>query len=229
MNLALIPARSGSKGLKDKNIKLFNQTPLLAVSIKCAADSGLFDEIFVSTDSQEYADIAMRHGGAVPFLREKSLAGDETPMWDVVRDVLVRYMDMGKRFEMVTLLQPTSPLRLPADILAAHALYMEKNADSVVAVCRADHAPYLYNTLPPDGLMHGFIKHELLVKQRQQFEDYYRVNGALYMIKCDYLMKTSDIYGQNSFAYVMPKERSVDIDDEWDFIAAEAFYFRMGR
>jgi len=226
MNIAIIPARSGSKGLPNKNIRLLEGIPLLAHSVLCAKQAGLFNEIFVSTDSHQYADIAVEYGGSVPFLREASLAGDTASMWDVVRDVLSKYETIGKSFDSVTLLQPTSPLRIPDDIVEAHKIYKEKNADSVISVCIADHAPYLCNVLPESGSMEGFISYDKLDKQRQQLPDYYRINGALYLIRCSYLAKTMDIYGAGSYAYIMPKERSVDIDDELDFITAETIYNR---
>lgn len=116
-NIAIIPARSGSKGLKDKNIKLLNGVPLLAYTIKAAVESNMFNEIFVSTDSEVYAQIAREWGANVPFLRSAELSGDEVSAWDVVRDSIKRYEGLGKKFDTVALLQPTSPLRTSKDII----------------------------------------------------------------------------------------------------------------
>ena len=115
-NLAVITARSGSKGLKDKNIKLLGDRPLLAYSIEAAKDSGMFEKIFVSTDSELYAETARQYGADVPFLRARSIAGDNASSWDAVREAVQGYEKLGQRFDTVTLLQPTSPLRRAEDI-----------------------------------------------------------------------------------------------------------------
>lgn len=103
-NLAIIPARSGSKRLKDKNIKLLNGKPLLAYTIESARESGLFDEIMVSTDSEKYAEIARQWGANVPFLRSYELSNDTASSWDVVKDVIIRYKNLGFEFDTVALL-----------------------------------------------------------------------------------------------------------------------------
>ena len=95
-NLAIIPARSGSKGLKDKNIKLLNGKPLMAYTIEAAIQSKMFDEVMVSTDSEEYADIAKKYGAKVPFMRSSELSNDTASSWDLVRDVLHKYKKDGK-------------------------------------------------------------------------------------------------------------------------------------
>ncbi len=105
-NLAIIPARSGSKGLKDKNIKLLNNKPLLAYSIEVAKASGVFDKIIVSTDSEKYALIAKEYGADVPYLRDEQLANDTASSWDVAKDILNKYKEQGITFDTVTLLQP---------------------------------------------------------------------------------------------------------------------------
>ena len=110
-NLAIIPARSGSKGLKDKNIKNLAGKPLLAYAINAAIDSGLYDTVHVSTDSEIYADIAEKNGADVPFLRNAETATDTSSTWDAVKYVLQEYEKQGKTFDVITVLQPTSPLR----------------------------------------------------------------------------------------------------------------------
>ena len=109
--IAIIPARSGSKGLKDKNIKLLNGKPLIYYTIKAALDSNCFDEVYVSTDSEKYRDIAIECGASVPFLRNTENAGDKSSSWDVVRECLAKYKEIGKDFDCFMLLQPTSPLK----------------------------------------------------------------------------------------------------------------------
>lgn len=216
-NIAIIPARSGSKGLKDKNIKLLNEKPLIYYSIIAAQKSNLFDEIMLSTDSRKYADIAISYKASVPFLRDDALSGDTVSSWDVVKDTLKKYEKKGKIFDTVTLLQPTSPLRNYEDIINGYDILKEKNANFVVSVCEMDHSPLWSNTLPCDNSMENFIRNDIVKLPRQEIPIYYRINGALYIIKTDYLLNSKDIYSQKSYAYIMPKKRSVDIDDEFDF------------
>lgn len=220
-NLAIIPARSGSKELKDKNIKLLNGKPLLAYTIEAARESGIFDEIMVSTDSQEYADIAKKWGANIPFLRSDELSNDTASSWDVVKEVIERYKILGTEFDTVALLQPTSPLRTSNDIVEGYKVLKEKAANFVVGVCEMDHSPLWSNTLPEDLSMENFIRPEVVKMPRQSIPTYYRINGALYIVKVDYLMRTLDIYADRSFASVMRKENSIDIDDQMDFTVAE--------
>ena len=221
-SIAVIMARSGSKGLKYKNIKLLNGKPLMAYSIEAAKESGCFTCIHVSTDSEKYAEIAKEYGADVPFLREPELASDTSDIWDAVRIVLKKYEQMGKKFERVMLLQPTSPLRTAQDIRNAFSLIEEKNAEAVIGVCEMDHTPLWSNTLPEDGNMKGFQSMEYEVP-RQQLPVYYRVNGAIYLVNIDFLMRRGDLYDRFSHAYIMPKERSVDIDNIVDFLLVEIY------
>lgn len=121
-NIALIPARSGSKGLKDKNIRKLNGKPLIVHSINAAIESKIFDEIMVSTDSELYADIAKDSGASVPFLRSQEQSSDSAGSWGVVKEVLQNYKKLGKTFSTVCLLQPTSPLRRADDIIEAYQI-----------------------------------------------------------------------------------------------------------
>ena len=221
-NIAIIPARSGSKGLKDKNIKLLNGKPLMAYSIESAMETGIFDEIFVSTDSKEYAKIAIEYGAQVPFMRCDELSTDEASSWDVIKDALKNYKTLGREFDSVCILQPTSPLRKSTDIIAGYELLKAKNANAIVGVCEVDHSPLWCNTLPEDSSLDNFINKELVNLSRQSLPTYYRINGALYITKGDYLMRTMDIYSEKCYAYVMRKENSIDIDDSFDFMVAEA-------
>lgn len=220
-NIAIIPARSGSKGLPDKNIKEMCGKPLLAYSIEAAKESGLFEEIMVSTDSEKYAEIAKKYGASVPFLRSEKTSGDQASSWDVVREILDKYASQIKEFDTVCLLQPTSPLRADKDIVNAYRIFQEKNADSVIGVCEMDHSPLWSNTIPHDLRMDSFIGKQMDNTPRQNLEQYYRINGAIYITKCSGVLEKKDVY-TNSFAYIMPRERSIDIDVELDFIMAES-------
>lgn len=222
MNLAIIPARSGSKGVLDKNIRDLCGKPLMEYSIEAAIRSECFDEVMVSTDSQKYADIAMACGAKVPFLRSVENSSEYAASWEVVREVLMRYQEQGMKFEMVTLLQPTSPLRTAKDIRNAYEIYKEKCAGSVVSVCEVETSPLLCNTLPADNRMEGFIRSEMVGKRRQDLPTYYRLNGAIYMCRIDYSSDMRfELYGKGSYAYIMSQKKSVDIDTEYDFALTE--------
>ncbi len=220
-NIAIIPARSGSKGLKDKNIRFLHGKPLMAYSIVAALDSGIFDEVMVSTDSEKYAEVAGKYGAEVPFLRSEELASDTATSRDVILDVLNWYEAGGKTFDTFALLQPTSPLRTAEDIINAYDIFTQKKACAVVGVTETEHSPLLCGTLPIDGSMDGFIKPEAKDKPRQILDTYYRINGAMYIASVGYYRTWGDFYRERCYAYVMGREVSVDIDCEMDFRMAE--------
>ena len=194
-NLAVILARSGSKGLKDKNIKELSGKPLLVYTVEAALESGEYDLVHVSTDSEFYADIAKKYGADVPFLREADLSGDKASSWGAVRYVVSEYEKRGKYFDTISLLQPTSPLRDAEDIRKAFEIFEKKNATGVVAVCEVDHSPLACNTLPNDNSLNGFIDINK-VGRRQDMGVFYRVNGAIYIQRKELLMKGDSIYSR---------------------------------
>jgi CMP-N,N'-diacetyllegionaminic acid synthase len=220
-NIAIIPARSGSKGLKDKNIRLLTGKPLMAYSIESARDSGCFSEIMVSTDSAEYQRIAVEYGANVPFLRSSETSTDTAGSWDVVREVLDGYAKMGRRFDSVCLLQPTSPLRTAEDIKLAYEKYSENNADAVTSVCEAEHSPLWCMTLPENQSLKEFREQSRGNAPRQKLAQYYRLNGAVFIRRIKYDGGKSIICDAEEFAYIMDKRRSVDIDTIEDFEYAE--------
>lgn len=220
-NLAIIPARSGSKGLKNKNIKSLNGKPLIAYSIEAAIKSDQFHTVLVSTDSEMYADIAKAYKASVPFLRSKGLSNDTATIVDVVRDALQWYANKNIFFDTVTILQPTSPLRTACDITNGFKMMEKFMADVVVSVCEVDHSPLWTNTLPNDMSLKGFIDESYLNITRQKLPKYYQINGALYIVKSEYIMKETNFYTEKSYALIMDKRNSVDIDDELDFMFAE--------
>jgi len=217
-NIAVITARSGSKGLKDKNIKPLNGKPLLAHSIEAAFASGMFDTVHLSTDSEQYAEIGREFGADVPFLRSIGTSTDTASSWDVILEVLENYRRLGKKFDTVMLLQPTSPLRTAEDICGAYQVMEDKKAKAVVSVCETEHSPLWCNTLPENGCMDGFC-HSVVGIPRQKLERYYRVNGAIYLLSVSVLLEQGSlVYGPDCYAYIMPKERSIDIDEPLDFV-----------
>ncbi len=219
-NIAIITARSGSKGLPDKNIKDLCGKPLMAYSIEAALRSGCFSEVFVSTDSEKYAGIAEEYGADASFLRSPAMSSDTAGSWDVIREVIEEFSKRGKCFERIMLLQPTSPLRTAEDIVSSFRLMEDKQADSIVGVTEMDHSPIWSNTLPDDLSMEHFRRDEFRDVPRQLLPKYYRINGAIYLIKTSELYK-EDMLKKNCFAYIMPQSRSIDIDTEIDFLVAE--------
>ena len=219
--LAIILERSGLKGLKDKNIKALCGKPMMAYTIDAAIRSRIFDTVHVSTDSEKYAQIAIQYGADVPFLRKAKYATDMSSSWDVVEFVLEEYRKLGKQFTMIALLQPTTPLRTDEDIIGAYELLVQNKANAVVAVCEADHSPLWTDILPENRNMKGFVSKEYREVPRQQLPIYYRVNGAIYLMKTEMLAEISDLYDQNCYAYIMDKNHSIDIDNEDDFKYAE--------
>ena len=225
-NIAIIPARSGSKGLKDKNIKLLNGKPLLTYSIEAALKSKCFDVVFVSTDSKKYANIAKQYGAEVPFLRSKKNSSDKSNAWDVIREVLENYKKLGKEFDTFTYLQPTSPLRTSTDIKKAYKLYKELKANSIVSICDTEVSPLYCYHLPKNNLLSKVLNVDNENKRRQDAGTYYTMNGAIYLANVNNFLKTNDIYKNKCYAYVMDKKSSIDIDDEMDFKYAEALLKR---
>ncbi len=219
-NIAIIPARSGSKGVKDKNIRNLCGKPLMAYTIEAALKSGEFDEVMVSTDSEKYAEIARKSGANVPFLRSEATASDTASSWDMVDEVLLNYKKLGKNFDTFCLLQPTSPLRTVEDIKEAYQIYRDKADFAVVSVCEAEHSPLWCGHLPDNYEFISFIKPDNL-KQRQAGGKFYRLNGAIYIVNISRFEKERQLYKKGSFAYIMSQEKSVDIDTELDFKLAE--------
>lgn len=217
--LAIIPARSGSKGLPNKNIKKLNGKPLMSYTIEAAIRSKIFSTVFVSTDSLEYCELAKVYGAEVPFVRERELSEDNSKISDVIINILEKYEKLGKYFDYFMLLQPTSPLRDEKEMISAYKLLKEKNANSIVGVCEAEHSPLWMNNIDTSLSMDHFIKS--INKNRQELEKYYRINGAIYLSKVEYYKKTKNFYESNSYAYIMSREKSVDIDTILDFKFAE--------
>ncbi len=225
--IAIIPARSGSKGLPDKNILELAGKPLIAYTIEAAVKSGCFDEVMVSTDSQKYADIAKSHGAQVPFLRSEENSTDAAGSWDVVREVLIQYQQKGKDFDYVMLLQPTSPLREADDIRKAFQILSEKDAHVVLGVSKVDHPVQWCFPIGEDDSIKGIGDMPYIRSRRQELEPYYRENGSIYLVPAPGILDPDyDIYSDTCYGYQMEREKAVDIDEEIDFIIAEALMNR---
>jgi CMP-N-acetylneuraminic acid synthetase len=218
--LAIIPARKGSKRLVNKNLLSLNGKPLIEWTINEAQKATCISELIVSTDSLEIKKFSETKGVHVPFLRPEEFSGDTATSIDVVFHALEFFKNKGITFEYCLLLQPTSPLRSDHDIENAFNL-LNETTEGVVSVCELDHSPLWSNTLPDDGSMKHFLSDEIKNKRSQDLEPYYRLNGAIYIASVDYLYQNQSFIGEKTKAYIMPKDRSVDIDDEIDFFTAE--------
>lgn len=223
-NIAIIPARSGSKGLLDKNILSLAGKPLLAHTIEAANKSNIFDYVMVSTDSEYYAEIAKKYGAEVPFLRDAKTSTDTASSWDVTREVLEKLKEEGKTYDLVTLLQPTSPLRDAKDIQRAIEQFVKKEAKTVISVCEVDHPMEWSFLLDESESMKEYVISPARNMRRQEIPQRYIENGAIYITEVKELLMHGDIYRDKCFAHVMEKAHSFDIDDEFDFKIVEILW-----
>lgn len=215
--VGLITARGGSKGIPQKNIRPLAGKPLIAWTIQAAKQSRRLDRAIVSTDDPEIASVAREWGAEVPFMRPPELALDDSPHRDVVLHALDWLeSESASPPDYLMLLQPTSPLRTAEDIDRAIALAAEKDADSVISVCPTPHHPYLSKEIAEDGQLLDFIERPQGYLPRQSLAPAYSLNGAIYLVRRSVLRERDSWYTARTFAYVMPPERSLDIDTPWD-------------
>lgn len=218
--IAIITARSGSKGLPNKNVLLVNGKPLMAYSIEAAIESGMFDKIIVSTDSQEYIDLLSHY--PIEFIKRAAhLAGDKASSFVVIEDVLQQYQTT--EFDYFMLLQPTSPLRTATHIREACEKF-EKNFaqfDFLVSVSDA-HKPTTLTRVIDDDESLKYFQLDYSNYARQQYHPEYSPNGAIFTAKPDAYLVQKHFYGEKCIAYFMDKSVSIDIDDRQDF---EYFYY----
>lgn len=219
--LAIIPARGSSKGVKRKNVRPLLNKPLIAYTIEAALQAKFLDKIIVSTEDPEIAKISKEFGAEVPFMRPSELASDDAKGIDVILHAMSWLEKNYIAYDFVVLLQPTSPLREADDIKNAMDILYKKNAGAVVSVCEAEHSPLWMNTLDEDLCMKDFLRKDILNKNRQELSKYYRINGAIYISDWNYLIQNKGFFGEKTYAYIMPKERSIDIDTEVDLKFAE--------
>jgi len=223
-NLAIIPARSGSKGLPDKNIIDLNGKPLVYHTIQAAIASGCFDEVMVSTDSEKYAEIARNCGAAVPFLRSEIMSSDTAGSWDAVREVLSNYQKIGQIFDYITLLQPTSPLRTAEDIRGLFQLLAKEDVHNVVSVTEVDHPVQWCFRMRNNNSMEEMATSQYTYTRRQELDTYYRENGAIYTVDARKIMDPSyNFYADACHGYIMDRRNSIDIDSEIDLLIARVY------
>ena len=215
--LAVIPARGGSKRLTGKNIRNLLDKPLIAWTIEQSLISKYIDKVIVSTDDPKIAEVAQRFGAEVPFLRPESLSTDAADSISVLRHAMEFFND---EYDYIVLLQPTSPLRLVNDIDGSFDA-IDKDVKAVVSVTECEHSPLWTNTLPENDSLENFIRPEIKNKRSQDLPEYYRLNGAVYLAESNYLIKNNGFFGNQSKAYKMSSESSVDIDHLMDFQLVE--------
>lgn len=211
--LALITARGGSKGLPRKNVLLAGGKPLLAWTVDEAISAECIDRVVLSSDDHEIMDAARAAGCDVPFCRPAHLASDVATSIDVVLHAL----DQLPEYEYVVLLQPTSPLRIAEDIDAAFELMLEREAPSCVSVCEADQSPYWMYRFTEGNKLQRLLPNVDVITRRQDLPPIYVLNGAIYIAQIDWLRANKGFVGVETVAYLMPKERSLDIDTDQDF------------
>jgi CMP-N,N'-diacetyllegionaminic acid synthase len=223
--LCFIPARSGSKGILKKNIKPMLGKPLIAWSIEQATKSKYINKVLVSTDDPEYADIAKKYGAEVPFLRPKELATDTSPTINAIEHAVNWLKGHGEEFDLLVLLEPTSPLRETVDIdNAIGALLANKSARAIVSVAKLESCHPEFNVVLNEE---GFISkidggHDFGVLRRQDLKDIYFFDGSLYISYVNTLLEKRTFYHEKTLGFQVPKYKSYEIDDLSDFILIES-------
>lgn len=222
--IAIIPARGGSKALPRKNVKLLLGKPLIAYTIESALKSKYVNKVVVSTEDEEIAEIAKLYGAEV-IKRPKELAKDESPTIDVIFHAINALK--VENSDLIVLLQPTSPLRTAEDIDNAIEFFLNNECESVISVCEVEHPPY-WDFKIEGGHLKPLFGEEYLRMRRQDLPKVYVPNGAIYVSTPENLRRYKSFYCSKTIPYIMPPERSIDIDNEIDFMLAELLVRKYG-
>ena len=212
-NIALITARGGSKGIPRKNVLPFGGKPLIIWTIEAAKKSKYIDFIFVSTDDNEIANVSKQAGASVPFLRPSSLAHDSSPSIDTVIHTLRKF----EKFDNIFLLQPTSPLRTHLDLDKSMELFIESNSKSLVSLSESKNHPSLSFYIDKVDKKIKPITNISVPSQRQETKVPYALNGAIYLSSTSSILTKQTFITESTIGYIMPVERSVDIDTPLDW------------
>lgn len=215
--LAIIPARGGSKGVPRKNICNLAGKPLIAWTIEAANKSKYIDRLIVSSEDSEILETAKYFGCEVPFVRPKQLAEDNTPGIEPVLHAL----NIIDGYDIVVLLQPTSPIRITEDIDGCIEKMIKTSAPACVSVTEPDKSPYWMYVIKENDRMTPIIPQEELIPRRQELPTVYALNGAVYVAKINWLNQTKSFLTDETVAFRMPKNRSFDIDTEEDLFICE--------
>jgi CMP-N,N'-diacetyllegionaminic acid synthase len=219
--LGLIPARGGSKGVPEKNIKELAGKPLIAYTIEAAMQSGVFADIFISTDDEKIAAVSKNYGIEIPLLRPAALATDTTPMLDVIRHVIDYYQKKNIQFDAICLLQPTCPFRRSSHIKEAVLLFEQNGYDSLISV---QELPQKYNPHwvfieKKPGELELFTKEKQPISRRQDLPNAFIREGSIYIFRQKTLDLYQNIYG-NNIGYFLMRDESVNVDSMEDFTRA---------
>jgi CMP-N,N'-diacetyllegionaminic acid synthase len=217
--LCTICARGGSKGVKNKNIKELNGKPLIAYTIEQAKASGLFEHIVISTDSDDIANVAKQYGAEVFFKRSDEMASDTAGKLDVIKDAFVRSEEYyNKTFDYLIDLDATAPLRSVEDIINSYNQFKENDNDNLITAMPSRRSPY-FNLVEQDkdGKVYLSKKLDSAVVRRQDAPKSYDMNASIYIWKRKIILNEYSLFLENTGLYVMPEERSIDIDNELDF------------
>lgn len=215
--LAVIPARGGSKTLPRKNIIPVMGKPLLAWTVEEARQSRHIDRMVLSSDDDEIIDVAHSLGLEVPFRRPAELATDTTP----TNEVLFHLLSKIPGYDYLVVLQVTSPLRTAEDIDGCIGKCMHRKAGGCVSVSLAEKNPYYFRTLDSKGRLQPLIGGAYHIGRRQDLPDVYMINGAVFVSKTAFFLEKSTFFTPETVGYIMPEERSIDIDSEKDLAVME--------
>lgn len=215
--LAIIPARGGSKGIPRKNIKMLAGKPLIAWSIESALQVQSIETVIVSTEDEEIAAVAKKFGAEVPFMRPLELAQDDTPSISTVMHAIERLPN----YDWVLLLQPTSPLRSVDDIEGIVKFCSDEGAPSAVSITEVSKHPFWMYQRDDHKRLQPLIHNRPDITRRQVLPRAYALNGALYLARTEWLIANKAFIGPETLGYVMPDERSVDVDTPMDWLLAE--------
>lgn len=222
--LAIIPARGGSKGLPGKNIKELCGKPLIAWSIETALKSKYLDEVMVTTDYQDIADISLQYGANVPFLRPKKLSGDTATSFDAMKHTIEYYKkELNKEFDYVVLLEPTSPLRESRDIdnMIKKLAENENDFDSIVSIGEVHEHPSIMKKIVNRNYLTSYCM-ELEMKSRRQDNDVaYFPYCVAYIVKIKSLLNEKSVYTKRNTFYKIKRYQCFEIDDIYDFLTIE--------
>lgn len=227
--LAIVPARGGSKGIKDKNIVNLRGKPLIAYTLDAARNSGVIMDLVVSTDSEDIASCVESLGVSVPNLRPSHLATDTAGTAEVIAYELETFeRETGRKVDELILLQPTAPLRTGSDIRVAYETFRQSKADSLISCCNAAHVHPRYLYVQKDGFLEPWLDTGPQIVRRQDMEKLYLRNGAIYIVESEYFKRTGRLVAERPALYLMPVERSVNIDTDYDLRLAE-FLLENGK
>lgn len=220
--LAVITARGGSKRIPRKNVKPFCGEPIITYSIRAAIEAGVFDEVMVSTDDEEIAEIAKKAGAKVPFFRSEATANDYATTTDVMLEVINTYKEMGESFDAVCCIYPTAPFVTADKLRQAEKLLTENDADSVLPVVRFSFPPQR-SVVAEDGFL-KFKWPEHAFTRSQDLEPYYHDAGQFYFLRADCFLEQKALVMKKTVPLEMPETEVQDIDTEEDFRIAEMKY-----